>query len=530
MSDGGQRPADDDAVPPTPVAIAVDRGVQQLRTGRGTEALASFHAALTLDPDFPITHYNIGCALEVLGQDDEAIAWYRRALVLLPELVEAEERLASLLLAQGHREQAIHHFRAAAETAPDEPVGWRCAAHARMEEGDAEAAADGLRAALALAPAEAELHRLHGAALRELGRFEEARGAFERALEHQPGQVSALNDLVQAGRLTQGERRLVDRLEAALGRPDLTDAQRRMLHFALGKAHDDLGHYARAIHHFDTANALKRRTLTFNRPRFAAVVDALIDGFGDGGRSDAAAELSERPILIVGMMRSGTTLVEQILSCHAEIGAGGELPFWDLAGTSLGVPGNRLTPAQARQAASDYLAVLERAAPGRARVTDKTPLNFQWIGLIRQAFAHARFIHCRRDPVDTCLSIYFTDFLTRKEFAYDRGDLAFYWHQYARLMEHWRASLPADRFLEVDYEELVAFPEAVSRRMIAFAGLAWDPACLQPDRNPRVIRTASLWQARQPVYVGSVARWRNYAPWLGELASLHAAGSIGSGN
>jgi Sulfotransferase family len=170
--------------------------------------------------------------------------------------------------------------------------------------------------------------------------------------------------------------------------------------------------------------------------------------------------------------------------------------------------------------AREYLALLRRIGPQAARVTDKAPFNHIRLGLIHLLLPQARIIHCRRHPVDTCLSMYFTYFSQRMDFAWAKADLAFAYRQYARLMEHWRAALPRERFTEVDYEDLIADREAVTRRLIAFTGLDWHDACLSPERNKRTVRTASLWQARQPVYTTSVARWRRYEPWLGELREL----------
>jgi hypothetical protein len=169
---------------------------------------------------------------------------------------------------------------------------------------------------------------------------------------------------------------------------------------------------------------------------------------------------------------------------------------------------------------ADYLALLRRIGPDAARVTDKNPFNFLHLGAIQLTLPGSRAIHCRRDPIDTCLSVYFTRFATPLAFAYDRGDLVFYYRQYERLMAHWRALTPADRLLEIDYEALVSDREAVTRRMIAFCGLPWDAACLAPEGNSRRVNTASVWQARQPVYGSSVERWRRYEPWLGELGQL----------
>ena len=235
----------------------------------------------------------------------------------------------------------------------------------------------------------------------------------------------------------------------------------------------------------------------------------------------------ETPLLIVGMPRSGTTLVEQIVSSHPAIAAGGELPFWPRRPSGPGIAeATSLTPQSAHDLSREYLALLRRIGPHASRVTDKAPFNFHRLGLIHLLLPKARIIHCRRHPVDTCLSMYFLHFSERIEFVSDKGDLAFAYRQYARLMEHWRAVLPPDRLIDVDYENLIADREAVTRRLIAFTGLDWHDACLEPERNERTVTTTSLWQARQPVYTTSVARWRRYEPWLGELRQLLPAADI----
>jgi hypothetical protein len=170
--------------------------------------------------------------------------------------------------------------------------------------------------------------------------------------------------------------------------------------------------------------------------------------------------------------------------------------------------------------AGDYRSLLTQISPTARRVTDKSPHNYHFLGLIHAVFPRARIIHCRRHPVDTCLSIYFQDFARKMDFAYDRNDLVAAYRQYVKLLAHWRGVLPADRFLEIQYEDLVADREAVTHKMIAFCGLDWNDACLHSEQNRRSVRTASVWQARQPIYRTSVARWRHYAPWLGSLVEL----------
>jgi len=254
----------------------------------------------------------------------------------------------------------------------------------------------------------------------------------------------------------------------------------------------------------------------------AAGIDRQIDAFTAEffSRNAALGCDWEVPILILGMLRFGTTLIEQILSSHPDVAAGGELAFWGERAAGFRIESGNIDRAWVEAAAREYRVLLTDISPTARRVTDKRPQNFHYVALIHAVFPRARIIHCRRHPVDTCLSIYFQSFARRMDFAYDRADLLSFYRQYSRLMAHWRDVLPADRLFEVQYEELVADRELWTRRMIGFCGLDWDEACLHSERNQRPLRTASVWQARQPVYGTSVARWRHYEPWLGPLGSL----------
>ena len=277
------------------------------------------------------------------------------------------------------------------------------------------------------------------------------------------------------------------------------------------------------MRHIDAANAIRGSRIPLDRARLARQTDAAIAATPPGyleRRPDFGVD-DETPILIVGMPRSGTTLVEQILSSHPEVAAAEELPFWqERHDAGLRVFDAAVQPEALRRVARDYLAVLRAISSDAARVTDKRPYNFAFLRVIRQVFPRAAIVHCRRHPIDTCLSILGTNFDADYRFTSDRGSLVFYYREYLRLMAHWRAVLPADRFIEVDYEALVADPEPLTRWLIATCGLEWNDACLAPHRNQRRISTASVWQARQPIYRSSVERWRRYEPWLGELRAL----------
>ncbi|MBV9722891.1 MAG: sulfotransferase, partial [Mycobacterium sp.] len=298
---------------------------------------------------------------------------------------------------------------------------------------------------------------------------------------------------------------------------------RLRLHLAIGKAADDLGDYALAMQHFDAADSVRRGSSPFDPAIFSTEIDRLIARCTPGwiARASELGNPDTTPVLIIGMPRSGTTLVEQIVSMHPAVGAGGELNFWNDRGAAWlrsGAAGNEM-PFLAK-ASVDYLRVLRSIAPKAVRVTDKMPFNFLWAGLIHVAFPRAIIIHCRRVAIDTALSIHQTHFHPDLAFPTGGAELVAYFRSYQQLMDHWRSVLPADRFIEVDYEDLTRGPEPVIRRIIAACGLAWDCACLRPELNVRAVRTPSKWQTRQPIYRTSVARWRRYEPWLGPLRAL----------
>jgi len=278
-----------------------------------------------------------------------------------------------------------------------------------------------------------------------------------------------------------------------------------------------------AMQHFDAADAVRRGSASFDSAAFSTEIDRLIARCTPEliARAPELGSCDATPVLIIGMPRSGTTLVEQIISMHPEVGAGDELNFWNERGASWHrsrAVGNE--KAFLAQAAADYLGVLRAIAPKAARVTDKMPFNFLWTGLIHLAFPRATVIHCRRTAVDTALSIHQTHFHPSLAFPTGGAELVEYFRSYQRLIDHWRRVLPTDRFIEVDYEELTSVPEPVIRRIIAACGLAWHHSCLRPECNPRAVKTPSKWQTRQPIYRTSVARWRRYEPSLGPLRAL----------
>jgi hypothetical protein len=293
----------------------------------------------------------------------------------------------------------------------------------------------------------------------------------------------------------------------------------------LGKAYDDLGQYEQALQQYDQANQiaykLKFGGSVFDRKTYADSVEWKIKTFNQTflkeHKSDGLDDAF--PILVVGMMRSGTTLTEQILSSHPQVGATGEQSFWPRHWQEC-FPQGEFKAETARGLAKKYTEMMHAYAPECLHATDKLPGNYAHLGLIHTLLPNIRVIHTMRNPVDTCLSIYVTPNSTRNEFAHNRANIVFAYRQYLRFMEHWRTILPPDRLLEFRYEDLVADRETITRKMITFCGLEWDDRCLKPEDNERNVVTPSVWQVRQPVYKTSVERWRRYEPWLGPFADL----------
>jgi tetratricopeptide (TPR) repeat protein len=522
-----------ESIGPLRQAVEVDPANPHLRYGLGialaqcrrhSEAAASLQRAIALKPDHAEAYYALGMSFQHLGWDEAAMAALRRAGDLAPKMAGAHGRLGRLLYFAQRYPEARECFRRAAATARHPTYRRLCEAGSLLVDENFAEASQLLRRAVARDPGSFEATVGLAEVLSYIGEFEAAAAQYERALTLGEDAIDAWTGLVQVKKITEADRPLIARVQTYLQQAHVPATTCMRLRFALGKAFDDLAEYEEAMRQFDLANRIRRGLQPFDRTRAMrhlrdAVARYTPDFFAERSGFGVA---DETPVFVLGMPRSGTTLVEQIVSSHPRVVGAGELPFWRqqaIAVDEADHPGT-IDEAAAQRLAGEYLAVLRRSAATAARVTDKMPFNFLWIGLARLALPHARFIHCRRHPVDTCLSIYCTSLESLRGFVGNRDDLVFFYREYIRLMEHWRAVLPADRFIDVDYESLTADLEAQTRRLIAFCGLEWDAACLHPEENGRAVQTASKWQARQPVYGSSVERWRRYEPWLGSLREL----------
>ena len=495
------------------------------------EALPHYQQALALRPDDPDTLLNVAHALSKADRVSEAIDACHRALALTPDSTAAHFQLALLLKQTGDPEGAAVSYRAVLDRDPAMADAHLNLGNILFDQNRTAEALAQFESYSKLRPDSVESELSKAACHTATGDFDTVQACLERALTIEPGNVRARAWLAEIKRFETADDQIVE-LEAVLARPGLADAERIDVGFALGKVLDDLGRYEEAFERYRAANALKGASRRFDAGRHADFVSRQIETFDRAffdQRADSGGSQSEQPIFIVGMPRSGTSLVEQVIASHGEAFGAGERPDIDrLSHTLPALMGVEepfpecvagLDRALTARLAAEYLAMLAGLAPeaGRARrITDKMPGNFLLLGLIAVLFPKARVVHCRRAPMDTCLSCYFQAFVAEHDYAYGLGDLGAYYREYERLMAHWRETLPLPMF-EIDYEDLIADQDRVSRELIAFCGLEWDEACLRFHETDRPVRTASYWQVRQPIYGSSVERWRHYEEHLAPL-------------
>jgi len=493
-------------------------------------AIASYQQLLRLEPDLAPVLNNLASAQCALGQFRTAEGHLRRAIELQPELLEAHNNLGLVLRSLGRYEQAERSIRRALHSEPlfvpvHSNLGITLMYLGRMREAEAH-----LQEVLKVAPEHQEA-LLGLAQIAKLeGRLADAGTLFRRILERDPNVPGALATLAHLRRCTSADAPWLERAEK-LAASGIATTEEADLRFAIGKYYDDLRDYDRAFQSYRRANELlKTTTQPFNRDGYTAFVDDLIRVYSRATieRVRDGVSSSIKPIFIVGMPRSGTTLLEQIIASHPEAAGAGELGFWTevLFEHSAELRRGVLEESLRRRLASDYLRLLEDCGGTAARVVDKAPVNSDFLGLIYSIFPRARVIYMQRDPIDTCLSCYFQYLSPAMSWSMDLSDLAYYYQQHQRLIEHWRAVLPRETLLEVAYEELVADHEGCTRQVLAFLGLEWSERCLEFHKTARPITTASTVQVRQGIYRGSVRRWQRYERHIAPLLSLQVTRSV----
>jgi tetratricopeptide (TPR) repeat protein len=496
---------------------------------RSEEAETVYRKALELGPNNPDTLDNLALALKDLERLDEAADLMRRALTIESRDEKLFVHFATVLLDQHKVEEAAGaNERALALNANNHDavnLGGRIA----FERGDLANALAHYRRALTLKPDLADAYNNMGNVLKELGQLQEAQDAYLAAIRLDPNISGVYVNLADSKKFVPGDPHLAAMEALAAKTEGLSKTDRLQLDFALGKAYADLKEYKRSFAHFLAGNSAKRTTISYDEPSVFGLFDRIEAVFTREliAQKSGGGDPSHMPIFVIGMPRSGTTLVEQIIASHPMVHGAGELQtFNDVILTVRGPDGNllrypdfmpALDASALRQIGSRYIADVRKLAPTGERVTDKMPSNYYFAGLIHLALPNAKIIHSVRDPVDTCISCYSKLFTAEQNHTYDLAELGRYYKRYERLMTHWHRVLPAKSILDVQYEDVVANLEKQARRIIAYCGLPWDERCLSFHETHRPVRTASATQVRQPIYKSAVGRWRVYEKRLGPL-------------
>jgi tetratricopeptide (TPR) repeat protein len=507
-----------------------DAAVALQRRGRLDDAASIYQSILAVDSNHFGSLHNLGYIRLQQSRRDEAAQLLRKGLKISPKSAQAWNTLGLVRHMAGEFRGAAACFEQALRYDPALAQAYNNLGASLHLLEDHERAIDCYRRALMLNSGYADAHRNLGNALKAVGRIEDAQSCYEAAIDVAPRQVANYVGLADCKRFAKGDRHLSAMEMLAREAEGLSDSERINLHFAMAKALADVGEHARSFAEVLAGNALKRQRLIYDEAatlqKFERIKAVFTPEFIRDRRVDG--EPSEIPVFVVGMMRSGTTLIEQILASHPEVFGAGERGDFHQAVEAVmprrpdglsGYPeaGAVLSAKQMRKIGASYLKSIRKNAPSTARIIDKMPTNFLFAGLIATALPNARIVHARRNPVDTCLSCLSTDFRGDLPFTYDPGELGRYYQAYAALMRHWREALPPRTMIEVDYEELVSDLDAQARRLIAHCGLDWNPACLSFHMTQRVVLTASATQVRRPIYGDSVGRARAYGKALHPL-------------
>jgi tetratricopeptide (TPR) repeat protein len=526
-------------------------------------AFAAYQNALVYRETYPEAYNNLSTILREEGKIAEAEHALKKAIAQHPGYVEAHNNLAALYAGDGKEVDALRILGEALKLEPRNPTSLILTARIQLNRGNhsateracrivieddaahAEAqtvlghvlhetdryeeAIAALEAALAANPAHSEARNFYGVALKSVGRLDEARTQILEAIalnDAMSGAYANLHDLVDFSKSPELFQRIEELVEGA---PDKNAPQMLPLHYAYAKALDDCGEAGRALDHYISGGQMKRASLNYNEAEtfqfFADIKQAFTsDTFA---KRPFAGNLNDRPVFIVGMPRSGSTLVEQILSSHPDVYGAGEVKYLSRALAVLrdrfpALPRypellGKMAPAQFDIMAQTYLTDLLASAGNAPRVTDKLLTNYFYVGMIHLLFPHAKIINTRRDPVDTCLSAFTKLFKDDMPHSYDLGELGRYYRQYAALMDHWTAVLPKGVMTTVVYEDVVANTEDAARQLVDFLGLPWHDGCLDFHKSDRPVKTASVAQVRKPIYTSAVDRWRKYGTGLQPL-------------
>ncbi|HEY5068083.1 MAG TPA: tetratricopeptide repeat protein [Xanthobacteraceae bacterium] len=503
--------------------------------GRLDEAEAACRQAIALKPRFACAYNALGNVLFDFGRFELAEEAFRTAISLRPHFAEAFSNLGNALREQNRLDEAESAYRQAIAFKSDIAQTHYNLGSVLGEQDRLGEAGLAYRRAIALKPDFADAHNNLGGTLKYLGRFADARRSVERAMQLSPRNPLYLLNLTELKHFVIDDSDSAAMEELAQDIEALPVKQQINLHFALAKAYEDMGRCDGAARQLLAGNALKRRQIQYEEHVALEELDRirqvftpeLMQSLEGGGDPSSAA------VFIIGMPRSGTTLIEQIIASHPQVFGGGERPNLNLIASGMGASVGRplpfpnvvpqLSKDDLQRAGARYVAEITRLAPHATRITDKMPANYRLAGLIHLLLPHARIIHAVRDPLDTCLSCFSKLFANGQYQTYDLAELGRYYRHYERVMDHWRRVLPAGRILDVRYEDVVADLASQARRMIAHCGLDWHDRCLTFHETGRPVHTASTVQVRQPIYRSAIGRARRFVPYIQPLLDALSA-------
>lgn len=491
------------------------------------DALKILAKVVQARPNYPEAHNNIGNAFVALENFQKAELAFSNAARLRPAYGEAYEGLARCAQEMRNLAKAEQYAQKAIALNPGRAEAYCLLGRVYAEDSFPEQATAAFEKSLSLDPKLTSAHLGKGRLLMEGGKMEEAEQCFRQALALDPDSMAPRLSLAQVRKATEDDENLKTLLDLGKTISEMPETRAMSLHFALGKALEDVKRYDEAFPHFLAGCQLKRKRIEYSADNNTLITDnicktfsaELIKNLGGAGSS------SDAPIFVLGMPRSGTTLTETIIASHPDVYGAGELPdMLQIAARPMGTPpvGYPLnlqfaTKADLTLMGEQYIRQLQKRAPNAKHITDKMPANYLALGLIHLMLPNAKIVHIQRNPVDTCLSNFTRMFHKSQYQSYDLRELGRYYRDYLKVMAHWREALPAGSFYEVSYEKLVQNQDEESRKLITYCGLSWNDACLSPDKTERNVKTASVTQVRQPVYTSSVGRWRVYEKFLGPL-------------
>jgi tetratricopeptide (TPR) repeat protein len=464
--------------------------------GQMQEAVEILKQAVALVPENAIAHSNLGNAQRLLGQKKEAVSSYRKAIELAPELVESHSNLGLALQGLGRLDEAVIHFQEAISINPDFT----------------------------------EAHFNLGIAFMNMGRLEDAQNQYRSALSLKPDFADASRLMAYIKKHSEYDED-IQAMERAYGDPAIRDEQKMHLAFGLGKAFEDLRRYDEAFDYYFEGNALNRKTITFSIDQREHFFSRIKDVFDESlfSKLDDAGDEDETPVFILGMPRSGTTLVEQVLASHPQVYGAGELgvlsrlaPSYFESPNGIEFPENmgQLGSADYESMGAEYIKFIRELSHDSRFISNKTPDNYIYLGAIKLALPKARIIHCKRNPADNGLSL-FKSFFPNKghAYAYNLKEIGQQYRLYADLMEHWQRVVPG--FIhEIQYEDMVGDLSGQTRSLLEFCGLDWDDACLDFHKSDRPVMTASAEQVRRPIYKTSVQAFKRYEKQLAPMLEV----------